>query len=77
MPITRVCVHAVCVSACVQEIDEAHSCYTFKYVKNKPVFDLCEDQFLKIVQVPTDHAVRCSEPESCSCVCFSEYLSVI
>jgi len=35
----------------VQEIDEAHNCYTFKYLKNKPVYDLSEDQFVKIVQV--------------------------
>lgn len=31
-----------------QDIDEAHYAYTFKYLKNKPVKELREDQFLKI-----------------------------
>lgn len=40
-----------CIICLFQEIDEAHSCYTFKYLKDKPVNDLADDQFLKIVQV--------------------------
>ncbi|XP_050511669.1 transcription elongation factor SPT6 isoform X2 [Diabrotica virgifera virgifera] len=32
----------------VKVIDEAHNCYSMKYVKNKPVRDLAGDQFLKL-----------------------------
>lgn len=33
---------------CVQDVDEAHYAYSFKYLKNKPVKELRDDQFLKI-----------------------------
>ena len=42
----------------VKEIDESHACYTFKYLKNKPVGDLCDDQFLKIVQAEAEGLLR-------------------
>ncbi|KAK2185910.1 hypothetical protein NP493_217g02051 [Ridgeia piscesae] len=32
----------------MKEIDEAHQCYTFKYLKNKPIQELQDDQYLKI-----------------------------
>lgn len=32
----------------LKEIDEAHSCYNMKYVKDKPIRDLSADQFLKL-----------------------------
>lgn len=32
----------------MQEIDEAHFAYTFKYLKNKPVKELRDEQFLKM-----------------------------
>lgn len=36
---------------CHKEIDEGHSCYTLKYVRNKPVKDLRDEQFLRLTQV--------------------------
>ncbi len=39
----------------MQQIDESHPCYQFKYLKNKPVRDLAQDQFLRIVQAEEDH----------------------
>ena len=33
-----------------QDIDEAHPCFTVKYLKNKPVRELKNDDFLKMVQ---------------------------
>lgn len=35
-------------SQCLQDVDEAHYAYSFKYLKNKPVKELRDDQFLKI-----------------------------
>ncbi|KAK6192106.1 hypothetical protein SNE40_003644 [Patella caerulea] len=32
----------------LKEIDEAHGCYPMKYIKNKPVKDLKDDQYLKL-----------------------------
>lgn len=32
----------------IQEIDEAHFAYAFKYLKNKPVKELRDEQFLKM-----------------------------
>lgn len=32
----------------MQDVDEAHYAYSFKYLKNKPVKELRDDQFLKI-----------------------------
>ena len=37
-----------------QEIDESHSCCTFKYIKNKPVKDLKGDQFLRFCKAEED-----------------------
>ena len=34
-----------------QMIDEGHMCYPMKFLRNKPVKDLKDEQFLKIVQV--------------------------
>ncbi|XP_071094189.1 transcription elongation factor SPT6-like [Haliotis cracherodii] len=34
----------------MKEIDEGHSCYTLKYVRNKPVKDLRDEQFLRLTQ---------------------------
>lgn len=36
------------VSPLCQDIDEAHYAYSFKYMKNKPVKELRDDQFLKM-----------------------------
>lgn len=36
------------VSPLSQDIDEAHYAYSFKYMKNKPVKELRDDQFLKM-----------------------------
>lgn len=32
----------------LQDVDEAHYAYSFKYLKNKPVKELSGDQFLKM-----------------------------
>ncbi|RWS30565.1 Transcription elongation factor SPT6-like protein, partial [Leptotrombidium deliense] len=32
-----------------KEIDENHPCYTYKYLKNKPVMELTGDQFLQLI----------------------------
>ena len=37
-----------------QEIDDSHPCVTFKYLKNKPIGTLKDDQFLHIVQAEDD-----------------------
>ncbi|XP_074640844.1 transcription elongation factor SPT6-like [Tubulanus polymorphus] len=37
-----------------KEIDEAHPCYTSRYLKNKPVKDITHDQFLKLVLAEDD-----------------------
>lgn len=34
-----------------QEIDESHSCFSMKYLKNKPVRDLKDEQYLKLAMV--------------------------
>lgn len=41
------CMHAD-LSLLSQDIDEAHYAYSFKYLKNKPVKELRDDQFLKM-----------------------------
>ena len=38
----------------MKEIDESHPCFTFKYLKNKPIRDLHEDQYLRIQQSAQD-----------------------
>ena len=38
----------------MKEIDESHPCYIFKYLKNKPVRELEEDQFLRMLQAEQD-----------------------
>ncbi|GFR31977.1 transcription elongation factor SPT6 [Trichonephila clavata] len=38
----------------IKEIDENHPCYSFKYLKNKPVQDLRGDQFLKLTMAERD-----------------------
>ncbi|XP_026550026.1 transcription elongation factor SPT6-like, partial [Notechis scutatus] len=35
-------------SPSLQDVDEAHYAYSFKYLKNKPVKELRDEQFLKI-----------------------------
>ncbi|XP_055861753.1 transcription elongation factor SPT6 [Biomphalaria glabrata] len=35
-------------------IDESHNCFTVKYLRGKPVKDLKDDQFLKLVQAEED-----------------------
>lgn len=35
----------------LQEIDESHACFSMKYLKNKPVRDLKDEQYLKLVTV--------------------------
>ncbi|XP_020627478.1 transcription elongation factor SPT6-like [Orbicella faveolata] len=37
-----------------KEIDESHSCSTFKYIKHKPVNDLKGDQFLRMCKAEED-----------------------
>lgn len=46
LPECPVCV--LTVSPLSQDIDEAHYAYSFKYMKNKPVKELRDDQFLKM-----------------------------
>ena len=41
-----------------QLIDEAHPCYGFKYLKNKPVRDLRGEDFLKLEQAESDHLIE-------------------
>ena len=40
-----------CLMFCLQEIDENHVCYTFKYLKNKPLKNFQNEQFLQLTQV--------------------------
>ncbi|XP_064612097.1 transcription elongation factor SPT6-like [Liolophura sinensis] len=39
----------------IKEIDENHGCYGMKYLKNKPVKDLKDDDFLKLSMAEDDH----------------------
>ena len=50
-----------------QDIDEAHPCFTVKYLKNKPVRALKNDEFLKMVQ---------AEQEGTSCEMTVKWYSV-
>jgi transcription elongation factor SPT6 len=43
-----------------KEIDEGHPCFTYKYIKNKPVGTLKDEQFLHIVQAEEDGLITCS-----------------
>lgn len=38
-------------------IDEAHNCYSMKYVKDKPVRDLTADQFLKLTLAEEENLI--------------------
>jgi len=62
----------------VKEIDEGHVCYTFKYIKNKPVQDFCEDQFLKLTQAVDDglmtYEIHIDERDNARC---TEYFDEI
>lgn len=44
----------------VQVIDEAHPCYAQKYLKNKPVRDLKDEQFLRLTEAEDDHLLTIS-----------------
>lgn len=44
----------------IKEIDESHVCYSMKYVKNKPVRDLKDEQYLKLVTAEEDHLITMS-----------------
>ncbi|KAL8562544.1 hypothetical protein ACOMHN_045809 [Nucella lapillus] len=41
-------------------IDEGHSCYSMKFLRNKPVKDLKDEQYLKLVQAETDGLLETS-----------------
>lgn len=42
------CPPCLLILSSLQDIDEAHYAYSFKYLKNKPVKELRDDQFLKM-----------------------------
>ena len=44
----------------LKEIDESHPCYTFKYLKNKPVRSLQADQFLKLTMAEEEKLLKIS-----------------
>uniref|UniRef100_A0A2C9JN03 Transcription elongation factor spt6 n=1 Tax=Biomphalaria glabrata TaxID=6526 RepID=A0A2C9JN03_BIOGL len=46
-------------------IDESHNCFTVKYLRGKPVKDLKDDQFLKLVQVILVLLKVCFEWNTC------------
>lgn len=53
----------LCVNATekgTKEIDEAHPCYAMKYLKNKPVRSLTEDQFLKLSMAEEEKLLKIS-----------------
>lgn len=41
----------------IQEIDESHPIFGSKYLKNKQVKDLLQDQYLKLVQAEKDKLI--------------------
>ena len=41
-----------------QLIDDTHPCYSMKYVRNKPVRDLKEDEYLRLAQAEEDHLLE-------------------
>jgi len=43
-----------------QEIDESHPCYPQKYLKNKPVRDLKDEQFLRLTEAESDKLLEIS-----------------
>ncbi|XP_018496136.1 LOW QUALITY PROTEIN: transcription elongation factor SPT6-like, partial [Galendromus occidentalis] len=43
-----------------KEIDESHACYTFKYLKNKPVRSLQADQYLKLSMAEEEKLLKIS-----------------
>lgn len=47
----------------LKEIDEFHSCYTIKYLKNKPVRELTGDEFLKLKIAEQDNLLIISVSE--------------
>lgn len=42
----------------VKEVDECHTCYAWKYLRNKPVIDLKEDAFVKLSQAEEDGLLK-------------------
>lgn len=42
----------------IKEIDENHSCYTMKYLTNKPVRELSADQFLRLIIAEEDKLLK-------------------
>ncbi|ESO05770.1 hypothetical protein HELRODRAFT_191379 [Helobdella robusta] len=67
-PLVRSCVRQVFQERCkmnvrptskgFSEIDESHQCYSFKYLRSKPIRDLQEDQYLKIHQAEEDGLLK-------------------
>lgn len=47
----------------MKEIDENHPCYAMKYIKGKPVRDLTNDQFMKLVIAEEDKLITMSFDE--------------
>ena len=41
-----------------QLIDDTHPCYSMKYIRNKPVRDLKEDEYLRLAQAEEDHMLE-------------------
>ncbi|XP_022911236.2 transcription elongation factor SPT6 isoform X1 [Onthophagus taurus] len=48
----------------IKEIDETHNCYTLKYVKDKPVRDLTNEQFLKLSLAEEEQLIKITINES-------------
>ncbi|XP_052215259.1 transcription elongation factor SPT6-like isoform X2 [Dreissena polymorpha] len=44
----------------IKEIDEAHPCYPIKYLSNKPVRDLKDEQFLRLTESETEKLLEIS-----------------
>ncbi|CAL8073118.1 unnamed protein product [Orchesella dallaii] len=60
-----------------KEIDEAHPCFTMKYIKEKPVGELKEDQFLKLFLAEEDNLLSISLGENISGVTEPNYIDEV
>ncbi|KAL4223178.1 Transcription elongation factor SPT6 [Mactra antiquata] len=54
----RARIHVTPTKKGIKVIDEAHPCYPMKYVKNKPVRDLKDQQFLRLTEAENDQILK-------------------
>jgi len=61
----------------LKEIDEAHPCYSLKYVKDKPVRDLIGDQFLKLTMAEDDKLLTISIADKIKGITLQNYVDEV